>query len=135
MISAAILAMMLQVPAQDTVVVRVPLPQAETVRDTTVVNVDVNMETDSLASVIARVQADVNAAIEAAGCNCGGPPQWFYAGVLTLGSLFLYKYWSNSDRDDDAEIMGDDMEPQVYEVPEPEDPCDSGHHNRRGGGG
>lgn len=123
MISALILAAMMQVPpAQDTVVVRVPVPRNEAVSDTTVINIDVDMSPfgDSLASVIARVQADANAAIASASCgecNSSLAPTWFYAGVLTLGTLFLYRYWKNSPDDDDV-IMIDDDEPFTPEPPQ-----------------
>lgn len=117
-------AAMLQVP-QDTVVLTVPMPPQ--VRDTTVVNVHVPPIPDSILTGVSRAQEALNEAILACGCtSAGGPPDWFYAGVLTLGSLFLYRYWSGGDDDDDHthDIDVDvTVEPPEPPPPPPYDPC------------
>lgn len=136
-----LLALLLQVP-QDTVVVRVPIPQPEATRDTTIIDLTVDMQPfgDSLLAVISRVQADVNASISACSeCQASaGPPDWFYAGVLTLGSLFLYRYWRTSSPDDDDPMSDDPEEPYRYEVPwtpDAPDPCDPPRKRKKRKGG
>ena len=107
--AALVLAAMLQVPpAQDTVVVRVPIPQVEQRQDTTLVTVNVAPVSDSILAGVARAQLALNDALAACACSERGRPDWFYAGVLTLGTLFLYRYWRNSTEEDDAEVMGDE---------------------------
>lgn len=75
--------------APDTMVVRVPLP-AQDPAPAPVVHVEVH--TDSLAAAYERGAAAseraVALAVAGSGESCGcGAPGWFYAGVLTLGTV------------------------------------------------
>ena len=69
---------MLQVAPQDTVVVRVPIPQPTGEPDTTVVYVDVQVEaaSDSIVAGVVRAQLALNEAIERCDCGGGGAPTW-----------------------------------------------------------
>lgn len=123
---------LLQVP-QDTMVVRVPLPAQEVRGDTTVVRVDVTHEAVPMPDSVtltrlyrAAAEDARAAAIEACGCADDGPPHWFYAGVLTIGAGFLYRYWRNSTDEDEP------MDVDVHLPPPPKHP--HGHHKPKHGG-
>ena len=93
--STLLLLAMMQVP--DTLTVRVPMPTQTQRADTTIVRVDVRHEAVPVEILegAQRSEAALVAAIEACGCGgSAGPPHWFYAGVLTLGAGFLYRYWT-----------------------------------------
>lgn len=124
---------MLQVAPQDTVVVRVPIPQpqVEQARDTTIVSVDVTPVSDSILAGVARAQLALNDAIRACGCSDSGTPEWFYAGILTLSTLFLYRYWQTTGSDDD--VLEDDAPVEPQSEPEPQDPCSCRHCRGPGG--
>lgn len=132
--NALLMLAMLQVAPQDTVVVRVPIPEREQIADTTIVYVDVDVHPVS-DSVVLAVQASIDNALTACCLERPGRPDWFYAGILTLGSLFLYRYWTTSGSDD--EVMADDVPegvvPTGAPIEPPPDPCNC-HHCRGPGG-
>ena len=93
---ALLLIAMLQAPQVDTVRAEMVLPipvQMVTVGDTTVVDVSVEVGTDSLAALAERfmlAQQARDAAIAACGCAEGGTPSWVYAwglGIVTVAVL------------------------------------------------
>ena len=110
MISLLLIAM-LQI-APDTLWVGVPVPIQETRGDTTIVNV--NVYSDSLAVALERGAARGELALaEAIGaCDCvdNGPPNWFYAGVLTVGAAFLYRYWTKDSPPDQPDNIDIDVD-------------------------
>ena len=92
---------MLQVPQADTITATMQLPipvtVIETQGDTTFVDVDVQVSTDSLAAVAERTwlaQQAVNDAIAGAPQERAGPPNWFWGGVLVVaaGAVLAYAF-------------------------------------------
>jgi len=122
MIGGLLLLAMLQVP--DSLVVRVAVPASQK-SDTTIVLVEVG--TDSLSAVLERArlaneaERALEVAIEACGCVDSGPPDWFYAGILALGSAGLW-IWHKKDPP-----PGDDID--LVQTQTQESGGDTHHHD------
>lgn len=91
---------MMQVPA-DTIRTEfvIPVPRAEVVRDTTpiIVNVETSVPDSVMHAIYRAGAADARAAAaEACACMDSGPPDWFWAGLLVLGTYGVY-VWSQKD--------------------------------------
>lgn len=77
--------------------------------DTTVVTVDVDIavRVDSLAVRLERIAAARAAGAEAVQPDAG-PPDWFWAGLLTLGTAAVYVWWRTRSSDDGGPDWPDD---------------------------
>ena len=91
---------MLQVPT-DTIRTEfvIPVPRQEAPAPA-IVDVDVVIPTDSLARIFeqgaARSERALADALESCGCVDGGPPDWFWAGVLAVTTYGIY-VWSKKE--------------------------------------
>src|SRR5690606_1718276 len=76
------------------------------------VNVTVAVPVDSLADAYRQgaeaSQMALAEAIKACGCADSGPPNWFWAGALTLGAGFLYRYWTKDSGDVNVDVREGD---------------------------
>lgn len=135
--NAILLLAMMQVspPAQDTLVVRVPLPSPEPVSAVAPpVTVNVNIQADSLFYARGAEDAERAIALKLAHENppyedpCGcGVPGWAYAGLIVIGAAAVGALWyhvvkTHQDDDDDDDWLDDGPTGGPTEPPPPPPP-------------
>lgn len=118
MISSLLFALAIQVPP-DSTVVRVTMPnRREPVVQVNPTPVSIQLVEDS-AAVRRAAQRDSVLLTGLQSCGCAtvdtGPPDWFYTGLLALGTYTLYrlnKHWSEEeDRSNEETVIVIEREP------------------------